>query len=235
MSTQILQHPGDLEHKLKVVQARMGLPTFIARDTEWPISLEELRDYENETLVVIVTVVPAPLGSAQYEEYKTRFQDVLAEQQIGHGYGHVHLEVAPTLKDELAPFMTSGYNHRKKVGVSILRFFHSNPIFNPKKAGYKGMWSAGSPFQMLKKTPDVVVSQLLPPGFIPQGRWLSAEPWNRYLRVDQPPGECIVCKGESKETIHFGHVTWGPDPYPVGLLCRACLEDTFKQWLNLLR
>ena len=132
------------------------------------------------------------------------------------------------------------FSQRRRPGDTLtykaLQFYVSNYIANPHRTERRETFflTTNANEQKYKETVYSTYRQIVAPGqHLPKDR-MVAEPWNRYLVADKEPGDCIVCAGSSGERKHFGHMAWGPDPYPTALICRACAKTSFEQILTLL-
>ena len=193
----------------------------------WQVSMSWDRyirptEVDLEAAEILYLVTPAlPPNPPNHENY-IRFPEM---RQMGSRPIPVIPEKVP---EELRPFIFNWRPRRPDPGHPAIRFHYSDQILVPKEQ--RAEWSHG-----LRFTPE---SQcLLPPGgHSPAGdQWPGAESWNRYLRVEQDPGDCILCGGASGDRVHFGHVTWGPKAYATGLICRTCFPKFAEGILQALK
>ena len=224
----------DIREKLQEIS---GLPVVLGSSGFQPLWSEFTRTREKLAFFLpwaleVSTALPAKEQGRLHSEESSRYRDFFKSVNLVKDYQIVSVNVEGVdLDPVLLPFVrTCRHAARGRGFFKAIQFCGSEeiqaPVFVRREweleglnLGHKGTDSAHS---------------LLPPGQHNGKEWPVAESWNRYMVVEKPPGECITCHGSSGETRHFGHVTFGPEPYATGLVCRACAKNTFEQWLKIL-
>lgn len=115
-----------------------------------------------------------------------------------------------------------------------VRIHVSQPIINPAFANPHTQWAYNSNPQPQSYNKPYTFRTLQPPGQHLAEMHGMLDEWNRYVIVEQPPGDCIVCHGAKGEHKHFGTVAHGPDPYAGGLICKGCFRESMDQIAHLL-
>ena len=135
------------------------------------------------------------------------------------------------VENGLTEYVQDLRHSRNRQTYKGLRFAASGGYQNPTRV--ETTWHLDKEARKGKYN-DTPFHAVMPPGGFGEGT-LSLDNLTRYVIIEQDPGDCIVCKGSSGQSRHFGTLAFGPGAYTRDLICNHCFKAFSTQVLHMLK
>ncbi len=137
-----------------------------------------------------------------------------------------------TVPDDLAPYVAEYTKDRrgeyKQKPIRGILFAISEAIERPRFR--KEVWHVG--YEGVVDDRHITrAATLHPPGHYSGRAIISSEGLNNVLVLEEAPGDCVVCHGQSGERVH---VAFASNGRPSCHICRKCSKDGFAAWQQIM-